>query len=172
MVMVSSLNGKITKGDNPDVSAWTSPEDALLFRALKEQYDCFVMGRGTYKEARKKMRLTPGKLRIVLTKHPENYSTESVAGQLEFTSELPKDLLDRLAHAGYSHLLLLGGAELNAVFLHEGLVDEIRLTIEPILFGEGKNLVTDLTHDIQLKLISSEKLNSKGTLHMIYEVVK
>ncbi len=45
------------------------------------------------------------------------------------------DALRRLAHAGITRLALLGGAELAASLLAEGLVQELQLTLCPFLLG-------------------------------------
>jgi 2,5-diamino-6-hydroxy-4-(5-phosphoribosylamino)pyrimidine 1'-reductase len=44
-------------------------------------------------------------------------------------------LLDRLADRGVSRLLLEGGGELNWRFVRDGLVDELYVTIAPVLLG-------------------------------------
>mgnify|MGYP001568687657 CR=1 FL=1 len=178
MVMVSSVNGKITKGDDPDVSSWSSPEDAKLFAGLLQKYSLFVMGSATYEAARKKIVLSPGKLRVVMTRTPKIYEDEAVPGRLEFTSEPVTTLVRRLEKRGYKDMLLLGGGTINVLFLEAGLVSEIRLTIEPWLFMTGSDLVKAIRtgsvpiSDTQLKLTRIEKLNDRGTLHLIYEVVK
>lgn len=170
MVMVSSVNGKITKGDNPDVSVFSSKEDATLFLALKERHRCYIMGSTTFEVSRKRILLRKGRLRVVLTHKPSKYQAETVPGQLEFTDKEPKMLLQSLEARGYKHVLLLGGGVINNLFLKAGLVDEIRLTVEPALFGKGKDLI-DGNIDVRLRLKAVKKLNKKGTLHVIYTVL-
>jgi len=34
MIMVATLNGKITKGNDPDIYKWTSKEDKKYFSSL------------------------------------------------------------------------------------------------------------------------------------------
>lgn len=170
MIMVTSVNGKITRGDNPDVSAFSSKEDAQLFASFKSEFPVIIMGSGTYEVARAKIILSPKTLRIVMTRNPKKYT--SVPGQLEFTSESPKELIMRLKKAGIKKVMLAGGAEINALFLKDRIVDELRLTIEPVLLGEGKNLFSETILDVPMKLNSIKKLNAIGSLHMIYEVIK
>lgn len=172
MVMVSSVNGKITKGDNPDVSAFASKEDAILFRGLKKRHHCYIMGVTTFEASRKRIILIKGKLRVVVTHKPEKYQAETVPGQLEFTDKEPKTLLKSLESRGYKHVLLLGGSSINSFFLKEGLVDELFLTVEPALFGKGKDLFVENGIDVPLRLMSVERLNKAGTLHLKYKVVK
>lgn len=172
MVMVSSVNGKITKGDNPDVAVFASKEDATLFASLKLQFPVIIMGRRTYEVARANMKLQPEVLRIVMTKDPKRFISESVSGQLEFTDESPKELVGRLTKAGYETAMLAGGSEVNARFLKDQLVSELRITIEPVLLGEGKNFLAESVVDIPMKLVSTRQLNVRGSMHMIYEVIR
>lgn len=47
------------------------------------------------------------------------------------------EALESLAAAGLERLVLLGGAELAGALLAEGLVDELQLTLCPLLLGGG-----------------------------------
>ena len=55
----------------------------------------------------------------------------------------PKKLIDEILAPRYGNIWLVGGAMLGQSFLRLGLVDEIRLTIAPVLLGEGLRLFTD-----------------------------
>ena len=69
-------------------------------------------------------------------------------------------------------MLLVGGANVATSFLKEQLVDELWLTIEPKIFGTGGNFVIEEELDINLRLLSCEKVNDQGTLITKYAVVK
>lgn len=168
LVMVCSLNGKITRGDDPVVTNWSSPEDQKLFASLIEESNLIVMGKKTYEAGKLRMKLQKGKLRIVLTRNPEKY--QSIPGQLEFTDQQPRDLVKRLEEQGYQHMLLVGGGNVNAMFFKEHLINEIHLTVEPLLFGKGKPLVAEDFFEVPLRLIEMKKLNKKGTLYLVYTV--
>jgi dihydrofolate reductase len=170
--MVSTVNGKITKGSDPDITHWTSIEDKNHFFTLKEQHTLIVMGSHTYKQNRDRIQLSPKTLRIVLTKRVNAFKKNTVAGQLEFSEENPKQLISRLETAGYHTMLLVGGAEINSSFFKKKLIDELNITIEPILFGTGKNMLRDIPSEINLKLIKVQNLNTRGTLLLTYKVAK
>ncbi len=170
LVMVSSLNGKITRGDDPSVTHWSSEEDQKLFAALIAKARLILMGRQTYEAGRERIKLQPGKLRIVLTRQPERFRDQAVTNQLEFTKEKPKELIKRLEAQGYKELLLVGGGKVNVMFLKEHLVSEIHLTIEPLLFGYGTPLVAEGLFDVPLQLVKIKRLNKNGTLHLTYKV--
>jgi dihydrofolate reductase len=57
-------------------------------------------------------------------------------------------------------------------FFKDHLIDELWLTIEPRIFGTGGNFVTEEKLDIDLHLISCEKVNEQGTLITKYAVLR
>lgn len=166
-VMVTSVNGKSTKGDvSPKL--WASEEDHKHFQSFLDSHNLLVMGRKTYEQAKNSMQHKEGKLRIILTHEPEKFKDEEIPGQLEFSNDDPATLVKKSEERGYKTMLLLGGSEVNSMFFDAGLVDELWLTIEPQMFGKGNGLVGDLKNDISLKLESVEKLNDTGTLLLHY----
>lgn len=169
--MVVSLDGKSTKGEIKN-QAWASKEDQKHFQSLIASNNLIVMGRKTYETAKTVMHLEEGKLRIVLTQNPEMFKTDTVDGQLEFSSESPLALLERLEKAGYKKILLASGSAINTLFFKARLIDEIWLTVEPKIFGSGNNMVDNIGLDVQLHLESVKKLNKNGTLLLKYKVVK
>lgn len=170
LAVVCSLNGNITRGQEPDIYKWTSKEDAELFRELIRQHGVIVMGRKTYDAVRHKITPKPAKPRIVLTRTPEKYAAESMKGFLEFSSESPLQLVKRLEHEGFGTMLLVAGQEITTQFIQAGLVDELYLTLEPRVFGSGKNMVAGQL-DIRLKLLAVRQLNEQGTLYAHYQVL-
>ncbi len=170
LVLVQSANGYISNGIDTDVSAWASPEDQEHFAKLKQKSDVVVMGRKTYDVI--KLKLKPeGPLRVVMSNHPEKYLHEHVPDVLEFSSAQPVELLQQLTKRGYQQVLLASGSELNAVFFNANCVDEIVLTIEPLLFSSGKRFIDSLKKTVTLRLMEHQVLNDKGTLLLKYKVV-
>jgi len=171
MVMVSSVNGKITNQNNPNIYSWTSKEDSEHFFSLINDNNLIVMGRKTFESAGDKIKLLPDKLRIVLTHSPDKYNEKEVTGQLEFSNEKVKKLVSKLKGLGYKKMLIVGGAQINKLFLQAGLVNEIYLTLEPKLFGKGKELLEPFNLQQNLRLVSYDKLNHQGTLLLHYKLV-
>ncbi len=169
--MVSSVNGKITRGYDPDIYSWTSKEDADFFFSLLNQHNLIVMGSNTYEAARDMVKPEKERLRVILTRNPEKYANEALPGRIEFSSESPETLVERLEKQGYSTMLLVGGGKTNALFLENSLVDELYLTIEPRLFGKGRPLIEKGSYDKNMKLQSVKKLNEQGTLLLQYVVM-
>ena len=170
MAAVSSLNGNITKGNDPNIYSWTSKEDSQMFFSLIEKNNLIVMGSKTYEIAKKIIKHKKNKLRVILTRNPEKYLDQTIKGILEFTNDSPLKLVKKLESRGYKKMLVVGGGTINCLFLKSKLVDEVYLTIEPRIFGTGQELVGEENLDISLKLISIKKLNKKGTLLLKYKV--
>ena len=116
---------------------WRSKEDAAFFISKSKEAGVIIMGSTTYKTFRIK-RAPPGRRLIVYTHKPE----EIVGDDVETTAEGPRELLDRLEREGLDTVVLGGGAIINKLFFDNNLVDELYLTIEPILFGAGVNLLS------------------------------
>lgn len=170
-VFVETANGKITKGAEGIVQTWASSEDQAHFSKLIQGNNLIVMGSGTYEAHKSSIKLEEGKLRVVVTSKAEKYKNAAVAGQLEFTSETPIALVKRLEEQGFHKMLLVGGADLFTSFLEAHLVNELYLTIEPKLFGQGKNLLADVDVEANLELLEVKKLNEQGTLLLHYKIV-
>lgn len=171
LAMVISVDGKSTKWDLPDQS-WASIEDKNHLIKLISENNLILMGGKTYETAKSHLKPKAGKLRIVVTRDPQKYSSVFIKDQLEFTSESIEKLVEELESRGFDQMLLLSGEGLNKQFLELGLVDEIILTVEPKIFGIGNGIVSETKLDLQLKLLNYEKLNDHGTLLLHYKVIR
>lgn len=171
LIAAQSLDGFITRHDTPG-SDFASDEDRAFFRKALHGFDCCIMGGETYRTAREVIRATlmPERLRVVITRTPNAFSNDSTPGKLEFTDESPGQLIANLSQRGLQRCAILGGAQIHSLFLEAGLVDELWLTIEPLLFGGGTPLLARRT-STELTLLSSEKLGP-NTLLLKYRVVK
>lgn len=62
---------------------------------------------------------------------------------------------------------LYGGASLITTFINLGLVDEFRLSIHPVVLGEGKPLFIDVKQRINLKTVNTRTFSS-GVVQIVY----
>lgn len=141
IIAALTADGFIAK-DSHHLADWSSKEDKKLFIALTKQAGVMVMGSNQFGTINRSL---PGRKTIVYSRKTNQPQIEDV----EYTSENPVDLVKRLESEGYSEVAICGGAQIYDLFLNAGVVDELYLTYEPILFGTGMNL---LTSDIQQKL--------------------
>jgi len=166
LIMVSSLDGVIAKDSNHNAFEWTSPEDKKHFQSLSKEIGVVVMGGNTFKASGRKN--YPGRIAYVLTRNPENYEMGEDVYALAGT---PQSIASELRGKGHEQVALIGGAQVNRDFLLAGLVDEIYLTIEPIIFGKGLHLFDEEDLNIKLELLESKNLNDSGTILLHYKVI-
>lgn len=159
-----SLDGFITKHEQPG-SAFTSAEDKQFFHEAVLDFDCLIFGAGNYRQSSRWIasHLRKEQLKVVLTREPDRYQAEQEPGTLEFTSASPAELVQSLAARGFRNACLLGGGQIYGLFLREHQVDELWLTLEPLLFGAGVKLAESQL-DFQGTLLSLEKLNPSTLL--------
>ncbi len=170
LVFVSTLDGKVTKWGIPFVRSWSSREDQEYFSRIWEDSPLIVMGSNTF--TADPLKPSSKNLLVVMTGNPSAYEKYEVAGHVEFTDESPALLASRFIKEGYDQMVVVGGPRIAASFLKEKLIDELWLTIEPRIFGTGSNFVAEEKLNIELQLISSDKVNGKGTLITKYAIVK
>ena len=66
---------------------------------------------------------------------------------------------------------LFGGASLNKAMMEAGLVDELWLSVHPILLGAGRQLFSGQNHRSQLTLLESKTYES-GLVSLRYSIVQ
>ncbi len=75
---------------------------------------------------------------------------------LEFTDDSPSQILKTLEQEGYEEVVLAGGAQINTLFAKEKLIDEVIVTISPLVFGKGINLF-DESVSLEMELLDVDK---------------
>jgi dihydrofolate reductase len=148
--VVSSLDGFIARKDNSvswmdgggvyDAGVSFSAE---AIAAFLKTIDCYVLGSRTYEHALK-LGWPYGDTPIVVVTGRELRSDRP---SVEFYSGDLKTLVDVKLAPRFRNIWLVGGAMLSQQFLELGLVDEIKLTIAPILLGDGLRLFGDLSRE-------------------------
>jgi len=152
--VVSSIDGFIARKDN-SVSWLESPGDAYEKGVSEESaenvvkaIDCFVLGSRTYEHALELGWPYGDTPTIVVTRRELQATRKSV----EFYSGDLKRLVDVMLAPRYGNIWLVGGAMLCQSFLRLGLVDEIRLSVAPVLLGEGVRLFDDAGPETRWRL--------------------
>jgi dihydrofolate reductase len=167
--VVASLDGFIARPDNT-VGWLESPPDAYPRGVSHEEagaalppIDCFVLGSRTYEHALELGWPYGDTPTIVLTSRELPRAKESV----EFYSgDLERFVRDTLAPR-YRNVWLVGGAILGQHFLRLGLVDEIRLSIAPVLLGNGLSLFGNAGAETRWRLKDVVAYNT-GFVELVY----
>ncbi len=160
-IAVATLDGKIARHHH-HFTDWSSPEDKQFLRDFLGRADVIVVGHNTNEIAGPEL----GKFnRIVLTTSVA--TTERKSDTLLLCNEERADVRGLIK--SYEAVAVVGGTHTYTYFLENDLLDELYLTIEPIVFGSGLGLFessADMTS--HFKLESVKKLNEKGTLLLHY----
>ena len=139
--MALTLDGKIGK-DSDHFPDWTGKEDKKLFVEITKKAGCLIMGNKTFNTIGKPL---PKRRNIIMTRKQRQSPWEN----LEFTSQKPQHILDQLEKEGFEEVVLAGGAQINTLFAAENLIDEVIVTISPLIFGSGIGL---FGKDIEMNL--------------------
>ena len=140
--MVSSLDGYIAKKDNSVSWFETSdnydngveePDGSEFLKTI----DCYLMGSHTYEHAMelsKSYGWVYGDIPTIVLTHRdlpvERKNIEIYSGDLN-------KLVDERLRPNFKNVWLVGGARLTRDFIRLKLADEIRITILPIILGDG-----------------------------------
>lgn len=154
-MMAVTADGKIAKSSDhfPD---WTSKEDKKMFAKISKEHGVVIMGDKTFFTFPKPL---PDRLNVVFTLEKNPPEIENV----KWVSGEPQKVLEELEGMGYKSAILGGGSFLNTQFLKNKLVDEIYLTIEPKIFGDGLGILGG-DFDVNLKLLNVEKINDDSVM--------
>lgn len=127
-----------------------APGEDCGYSKFMADVDALVMGRNTFEQ--------------VLTFDPWPYDSIPVVAVLSkrgialpsglppgvsVTNEAPRTLVERLTEQGARKIYVDGGLAIQS-FLATGLIDDITITVIPVLLGSGKPLFGPLPADVRL----------------------
>lgn len=127
--------------------------------------DTVIMGRKTYDWIAQKITPYPylDKVNYVLTRkaRPTN-------GTVTFTDVAVGDLISQLKQQDGKDIWICGGGRLVSSLLDEGLIDHLRLTVAPIILGQGISLYQDIVQQQVLHLTDTHRHGQ--FVELIYQV--
>lgn len=152
----TSLDGFIAR-DNGDID-WlndankkVTPGEDFGFNSFLESVDLIIMGRKTFEQVIPFDRWPYKDTKmIILTSN--NIEVPEKLKKTVTTSDMssPEQLIKELPDQSTNHIYVDGGIVIQD-FLSAKLVDEITVTIVPILIGKGKSFSGLLTKDLSLQ---------------------
>lgn len=159
-----TADGYIARSTN-ELANWTSKEDKVFFVSKTKEAGVMVMGRTTFETIGRPLK---GRRILVMTRNPKEY--QPIAGQVEYLSLSPKELVEQEKAKGTEMLVIAGGSDIYRQFLADDLVTEMYLTVEPVLFGNGIPLARDFSEK-KLQRLSVEVLGEQSVL-IHYSVIQ
>jgi dihydrofolate reductase len=161
-----TLDGNIAKADGN--SDWPTETDGNQFNELTRKCGCVIVGRKTFDQYKGEVFPISGAMTFVWTHNPE---TGEKQDGVEYVNGEPQEVLNELEKKGYHECVLAGGSITNNAFVSAGLIDEITVTIYPLLFGKGMPLLSAENVEMKLDLMDSTNIGD-GVVRNRYKVVK
>lgn len=164
-----SLDGVI---GSPEQWANFNEEDAAL--ALEElgNYDAFVLGRVTYENFYANWGHVAGNQYIDLINAMPKYVASRSLTETGWNATLlghnPSMEIARLKNQDGKNLIKYGTSRFDATLVRDGLIDEFRFWIRPVIVGSGQRLFEDVnTSGLHLRL-ADEKSLENGSVILTY----
>jgi dihydrofolate reductase len=157
--VATSLDGFISREDGR--IDWLEAANATVpagedcgYAAFFATVDALVMGRGTFETALAFPEWPYGAKPVFVVSRTLTQLPESTPATVSLSDEPPTELVARLHAEGFRHLYVDGGRTIQA-FLSAGLIDELTITVIPVLLGAGRPLFGPLWADVALELVAS-----------------
>jgi dihydrofolate reductase len=146
IIAALTADGCIARDAQQSSIKWTSRDDYQFFQERTKKAGVLIMGSTTFETI---SRALPERKIYVLSR---SKTYEQFGESVEATQLPPGELLNQLEGQGVTEVAICGGTSIYTQFMQAGLVDEMYLTIEPVVFGEGVRLFNQsLETKIQLK---------------------
>jgi dihydrofolate reductase len=170
-----TLDGFI-EGKNGEVD-WCIMDSDMGFIDFLHQIDTIFYGRKSYElwgqftpetevtETEKELwDLVHSKQKYVFSRTQKGTDDKAI-----FINDLVLEEVNKLRNKPGKDIWLYGGSSLITSFIKLGLVDEFRLSVHPVVLGEGKPLFMDIKERLNLKLVNTRSFSS-GVVQLIYHL--
>jgi dihydrofolate reductase len=138
------------------------------YQAFMEPIDALIMGRRTYEQVLSFGNWPYGNKPVVVLSSNKVEIPEDLARTVSWSSESPGELCERLTNEGAKRLYIDGGITIQR-FLAEGLIDDLTITVIPIILGGGRPLFGNAGKDIRLRHVAT-KTYDFGFVQLSYQV--
>jgi dihydrofolate reductase len=170
-----TLDGFI-EGGNGEVD-WCIMDAEMGFIDFLKQIDTILYGRKSYDlwgqytpdkdctDTEKEMwQLVHGKKKYVFSRAQKGNGNKAT-----YINDHIIEEVNKLKNKPGKDIWLYGGASLITAFINLGLVDELRLSVHPVILGEGKPLFIDIKQRVNLKIVNTRTFSS-GVVQLIYHL--
>jgi dihydrofolate reductase len=158
--IATSIDGFIARPDGSidwlnGANAGVPSGEDFGYKEFMKSVDVLVMGRNTFEQV-----LTfdawpyEDKRVVVLSSKPLSVPFE-LTDTVSTSAESPKVLVERLSEAGALHLYVDGGVTIQR-FIATGLIDDITITLIPVILGQGRSLFGRIDKDIPLVHVATK----------------
>ncbi|MFJ5714853.1 dihydrofolate reductase family protein [Neobacillus sp. NPDC093127] len=170
-----TLDGFI-EGKNGEVD-WCIMDSEMGFINFLNQIDTILYGRKSYDlwgqftpeiedtDTEKEIwKLIHSREKYVFSKAQKGFDNKAI-----FINDNILEEVNKLKNKPGKDIWLYGGSSLITTFINLGLVDEFRLSVHPVILGEGKPLFIDIKQRLNLKMVNT-RMFSSGVVQLIYHL--
>ncbi len=157
--IATSLDGFIARKDGSidwlnEANAVVPPGEDCGYEEFMSTVDTMIMGRNSFEQVLTFGEWPYGSTPVVVMSHRAATLPPNAPRTVTASRETPTTLVARLSEEGSRHIYVDGGLTVQS-FLAERLIDELTITVIPILLGTGKPLFGPLSSDINLSHVST-----------------
>ena len=172
--IATSLDGFIARTDGEldwlDAANTIVPEgEDCGYHAFMASIDVLIMGRKTYEKVLSLGQWPYEHKPVIVLSRNSLVIPDRLPQTVSHSSESPTELCRRLSREGAKRLYIDGGLTIQR-FLAAGLIDDITITMIPIILGSGIPLFDRSQQDIPLKHIAT-KTYDFGFVQLTYAVL-
>ncbi|KAA3604128.1 MAG: dihydrofolate reductase [Calditrichaeota bacterium] len=164
LYVASSLDNFIASSDGS--VDWLFHDSDYGYTEFINSIDTVLIGRKTYSQVLEFGEYPyKSKRSFVFTR--QNITKDE---NVTFVNEKLSEFVRKLKAQNGKDIWLVGGGEIAKILLNENLVDEIFLSVHPIILGKGIPLFTEINKTLRLKLLKIETFES-GLVQLVYKVL-
>jgi dihydrofolate reductase len=161
-----SLDGYIARGDGD--SGFVHEEDERLFVEEVLNAGCVIVGIKTFKQYQAVIYPIKGAVNFVCTSNYQSLQMDESDG-VRYVGGAVHSIVQQIQTAGFTSAVLSGGGDTNGRFAAAGAINEILVSIYPIVLGSGIGMFGSRQPDLNLQLIESRTIAS-GIIRHRYKV--
>jgi dihydrofolate reductase len=164
-----SIDGYIAKPNN-DISFLSMVQkngEDYGYKDFISTIDTVILGRKTYDWIMTQVSEFPhaDKNTYIIT-----HTARPSIGKTNFYTQDLKELVMQLKHQKGKNIFVDGGAETANELLRQGLIDELILSVIPVLLGEGIRLFKDGRPEQKFELVTSRQFDT-GLVQLHYKSI-
>lgn len=173
--IAASLDGYIAREDGSldwlmRMNELVTPGEDCGYKEFIATVDALVMGRNTYEKVLTFGEWPYGELPVIILSSKPLPIPEECRQFVSVRNEDPLQLMQYLFNEDYQHVYIDGGVTIQK-FLEYKLIDEVTLTLIPLLLGSGIRLFGNLKKEISLEHMSTQTFHP-GLVQLKYRLVK
>ena len=171
IMMAMSLDGFVARPDHrlDWLEKQPTTDEDHGFVAFQDSVDVIVMGSGSYRTVLGFGAWPYAKPVVVLSRTMKaDDIPDDLRDKVEVSDVVPDELMTSFNARGFNRVYVDGGAIIRS-FLKAGLVEDMRITLVPILIGEGIRIFGETEGDIDLELVSVNSFPS-GLVDLDYRL--